>query len=391
MKFARLFLIGTATAISSARAIYAPVPDTGIQKDLQVSLRLGVLYDNNIFGAQSNPISSAVYQASPRIAYSASLSDQTFASVGYTLTLDHFDRRPGTKTLDSHDLTARLAHAFSPTSSADVSDQYQIAKNPESLLAGLPVNSNQSFKRNELNARYVASPLPKFEGTIKFRSVNYRYDNPVLAGSLDRTENLFGLSASEAVAPKMKAVAEYRHEDIAYRTDGSMKDKQSDFLIGGVDYAVAKKFSLTSRFGNQWRKRSSERSTSGLYTEISAKYDYAERSFVTAGYVYTLEETSNVALYNDTRVNRMFVNVQHSLSALLVASGSVTYEPSQLQGRRGIPNADETTTRVGVALTWLATPQWSFTGSFDHDRIVSDIRSRGQERDREGVSATYAF
>jgi hypothetical protein len=128
-----------------------------------------------------------------------------------------------------------------------------------------------------------------------------------------------------------------------------------------------------------------------LYAEFSTKYDYAERSYLAAGYIRTYEETSNVATYSDTRVNRLFVNVQHAVSALVVASGSFTYEPSQLQGRLGNPDADETTTRVGVALTWLPTPHWSFSASYDHDNVDSDDVGRAQERDRVGVSAGYAF
>jgi hypothetical protein len=391
MNLARVFLIGGLIAALPARAIYAPLPDTSGEEPWSVTLRAGVMHDSNIFGAQDGEIDSIVYQASPRIAFNGSLTDQTFAAFSYTLAIDHFQDRPGDKTLDSHDLFARLAHAFSATSNIDVSNIYQISKNPESLLAGLPVNSNQSFKRNEFDARFVAAPAPKIGATLKFRSVNFNYDNPALGAQLDRTENLYGVSGSHALLPEISLVAEYRREDIFYRVGGSTKNKESDFLIGGFDYAIARKLSLATRLGYEWRKRSSEQSTSGVYAEISGKYDYAERSFLTGGFVHTLEESSNIIRYNDTRVNRLFVNVQHAVSALVVASGSVTYEPSQLQGRRGFEDADETTTRVGVAITWLPTPRWSYSASFDYDKIESDDADRGQQRNRVGVSAGYTF
>ena len=53
--------------------------------------------------------------------------------------------------------------------------------------------------------------------------------------------------------------------------------------------------------------------------------------------------------------------------------------------------SDETTTRMGVAITWLPTPRWSYSASFDHDNIDSDDPVRGQERNRFGVSAGYTF
>jgi hypothetical protein len=378
-------------AASSARAVYAPLPDPAGDQPLTVTLRAGVMHDSNIFGAQNGAVSSMVYQASPRIAFNGSLTDQTFAAFAYTLAIDHFEDRPGDKTLDSHDLYARLAHAFSATTNIDISDIYQISKNPESLLAGLPLNSNQSFKRNEFDARFVTAPAPKFGTTLKFRSINFDYDNPALGAQLDRTENLYGIAGSHALLPELSLVAEYRREDIFYRVGGGTKNKESDFLIGGFDYAIARKLSLGARLGMEWRSRASEQSTSGVYAEFSGKYDYAERSFLTGGYVHTLEESSNVTLYNDTQVNRFFVNVQHAVSALVVASGSFTYEPSELQGRRGVSDADETTTRLGVAITWLPTPRWSFSASFDHDKIDSDDPVRGQHRNRLGVSAGYTF
>ncbi|HWL17849.1 MAG TPA: outer membrane beta-barrel protein [Opitutus sp.] len=391
MNFVRVLFVSGLLAALPARAVYAPLPEPEQKKDWQVSLRAGVSHDSNIFGAQTGAIGSMVYSASPKFEYAGSLTDQTFAAFAYTLSVDHVVDRPGDQTLDSHELMARLAHAFSPKTNIDISDYYQIAKNPESLLAGLPVNTNQSYKRNELNARLAGNPLPKFGGAIKARSVNYDYDNAVLAADLNRNENLFGVAGSYDVLPELKAVVEYRREAIDYRTGGAFKNKDTDFLIGGIDYAVARKLSLSGRLGEQWRSRASERSTSGLYAEFSAKYDYAPRSFLAGGYVYTLEETSNVAKYSDTRVNRLFVNVQHALSGLMVASGSVTYEPSQLQGRRGVADADETTVRAGAALTWLPTPHWSFSASVDRDRVTSDDPGRGQQRTRYGVSAAYAF
>lgn len=393
-----------ALAVLPARAVYAPLPEPELQKDWTVTLRAGVAYDSNIFGsdesvltASGQPapvIDSVVYQVSPTIAFNGSLTDQTFAAFGYTLALDHFVDRPGDKTLDSHTLLVRLAHAFTRSTNIDVSDTYQIVKNPESLLAGLPdpLSTDQSFKRNELNARFVTSPMPKFGATLKARSVNYNYDNATLGRNIDRTENLYGLAGSYDILPELKAVGEYRHEDIFYRKEGyEKKNKRTDFLIGGFDYALAKKLSLTGRVGAQWRSRAAERSTSSPFAEFSAKYDYAKRSFLAAGYAHTFEETSNVAVYNDTRVNRLFLNVQHAVSALVVASASFTYEPSQLQGRRGFADVDETTTRVGLGLTWLPTAHWSFSASYDHDNVESDASGRNQKRNRAGVSASYAF
>ena len=391
MNFTRLFVIGGLLTAVPAWAVYAPIPEQEQGKEWIVTLRAGISHDSNIFGSQTGEISSMVYEFSPKIAFNASLSDQTFASASYALTVDHFDNRPGDKTLDSHDLAAGIDHSFSPVTTLHFSDDYSIVRNPQSAISGVTLNTDQSYKRNEFDGRFETNLAPQIGAALKFQTVNYAYDDDTLATELDHTESLFGLSLNYDVLPEMKTVGELRHSDILYKDGGGTKDKHSDFLIGGVDYQVAKKLTATGRLGYEWRQRDGESDASAPYVELSLKYDYAVQSYFSAGYVYTFEENSDVVNYNDTKVNRLFFNVQHALSALVIASASVDYEPSQLQGRHGVPNADETTTRLGFALTYLPAKNWRLTASYDYDNIDSDVPARGQDRERVGVSAAFTY
>src|SRR5207302_1367418 len=157
----------------------------------------------------------------------------------------------------------------------------------------------QSFKRNELDGNFTTALNAKLGLIVKARTVDYQYRNAQLGRSLDRIENLYGISSDYAVLPELKAVGEFRHQDIYYDKLGETKNKTSNFLMGGVDYAVAKKLTLTARAGAEWRHRSSERSTTAPTAEVSAKYDYADGSFVTGGYTYTIEEASDTAQFTD--------------------------------------------------------------------------------------------
>jgi len=319
--------------VQTSWAVYAPIPQQEQGKQFSILVNAGFSHDSNIFGAANSAISSTVYSFSPELKLNSSLTDQTFLSASYKLTVDHFSDRPGDKTILSHDLMLRLAHAFSPETNIDLTESYTISKNPESLLAGVPINTDQSLKRNQLDGRFVTTLGQKTSGTVKLRSINYRFDNVLLGSSIDRTENLLGAEVAQAVLPTAKLIGEYRHQNVNYRSGGGSKDKKSNFLIGGVDYNVAKKLTATGRIGYEWRQRDGERSSEAPYVELSTKYDYAEQSYITSGYVYTFEEASNVASYTDTKVSRFFVNVQHALSALVVVSGSLNFEPSILQGR----------------------------------------------------------
>lgn len=131
MNYFRVLIATVLAAAIPARAVYAPIPDQELGKDLVFTFALGVTQDSNIFGGASHAISSSIFEFSPKVAYNASVTDQTFLSLSYQLTVDQYDNRPGDKTLDSHMASARIAHAFSPKTTLDVVDVFQVARNPE--------------------------------------------------------------------------------------------------------------------------------------------------------------------------------------------------------------------------------------------------------------------
>jgi len=149
---------------------------------------------------------------------------------------------------------------------------------------------------------------------------------------------------------------------------------------------------FTSRLGVERRQRSGESSATLPYAELGVKYDYSHGSYLSGGYGYSVEETSNIDLYSDMSVNRFFVNVQQVVLPRFTATGSVTWEPSRLHGRSGVrSDLNETNTQLGVALIYQPGKVWSLSATFDYDRIHSDDTSRQLKRARIGLSAKYVF
>lgn len=392
MKNTSRFLLPLLALPASLLAVYAPIPEQEQGKALSYHVGASTYYDSNIFGGATAEIDSLVYNFSAGVSYNGSLDDQTFLSLGYDLSNDYVEDRPGSQNLTSHSFNARVAHSFSSVSNIDVTAAYAIAKNPQSLLSGVPLNADQSFKRAQFDARYTTALNQKTGLVTKYRFIDYAYDSAALSTDLDRAENLAGLELSYALLPETKLVGEYRFQDIAYSSAGMFKDKTSNFLMAGVDYNPGKQLLVTARVGAEDRNRESAADTTSPYVELSARYTYAENSYIATGYTYTIEEASDVTNYTDSNVNRLFVNVQHRLTGALSASGSLTYEPSTLQGRSGVhADTDEKTTRLGLGLTWLPTKNWSVSATYDLDRVNSDSADREQSRDRVGVSGRYSF
>ncbi|HUR56904.1 MAG TPA: outer membrane beta-barrel protein [Opitutaceae bacterium] len=400
MIFLRALLVGGLAAALPARAVYAPIPEQEQGKNLTYTLRAGVSYDSNLFGADQGEVDSVIWTFAPKVVYDASVTDQTFVAASYSLVLDQFENRPGDKLLDSHDLSLRVAHAFSKSTTIDVTEAYTRSANPEALLVGLPPNADgtpqrnpdQSFERNQLDGRFQTPLSPKAGIIVKARTVYYNYyKNAVLARSIDRTENLIGVAGDYAILPELKGVAEYRHQDVYYRKLGETKNKHSDYLMAGADYAVAKKLSVSGRAGAEWRRRAAADDVTTPYLELSGKFDYTEGSFIVFGTSYSLEETTDTVRFTDTQVNRYFLNVQHAVTKLIVASGSFTFEPSELQGRRGQPDVEETTVRSGAALSYLPGKNWTISANYDYDHVWSGISAREMARHRVGLNALYTF
>jgi predicted porin len=385
------FILTLALLPAIAFAIYAPIPEQEQGKALTYRLGASIYHDSNIFGAPTGAIDSMVYNFTAAISYNGSVDDQTFTSASYELSNDYMVDRPGKKNLPSHTLTGRLAHSFSPVSNIDISGLLAISKNPQSLLAGVPLNTDQSLKREQLDARYTTAPGQKTGLIVKYRFMNFSYDNATLGAQLDRKENLAGLELSYALLPETKLVGEYRYQTVDYDIDGATKNKKSNYLMGGFDYNPGKQTLVSARAGFEDRHRSSAPNVTAPYIELSARYTYAEGSFLAAGYTYSLEESSDIVNFNDTKVNRFFVNVQHRLSGALTASCSLTYEPSQLQGRGTHVNVSEKTTRLGLGLSWLPTKNWTLSATYDLDDVNSDAADRDQHRERAGVSARFTF
>jgi len=393
MKALRIILAGSFLGVcASARAVYAPIPDQEQGKDLSLSLLSGISYNTNIFGASTDPIGSFDFEVSPKVSFNSSLTDQTFFSAFFQPTLDYFDSRPGKKTVYSQVVNARIAHSYSKTSVLDVTDNYAYDQNPEVLLNGVAVNTDQTLQSNDFDGRYSFSPVEKLGMVLKARSDYFDYINPGLGGELNRFENLYGMEFDYSLLPDLKIAGEYRHQDVDYQTDPSDKNKHSDFLMAGFDYTASEDLSASVRVGAEYRHREGGLpDETSPYAEVSAKYDYAKGSFVSIGYTYSIEESSDPVLFEDENVSRFFANIQHAFTPLIVGSASFDYEPARLNALPGQADIDEDTTHAGVALTYLPTKNWRLTASYDYDFVDSGLSDRGLERSRVGVSATVTF
>lgn len=385
-------LIALAAITGPLGAVYAPIPEEELGKALVVGLGAGIYHDSNIFGSPNNEQDSLVYRFEPSVAYNASLTDQTFLSAGYDLIWDHVVDRPDNQDLISHILSGRLAHSFDPDTILDITEKFSIIENPESLLPGLPLNTDQSYISNQFDVSFDDKAGERLGYTLKARSLLYAYDLDSLATQLDRHEFLLGASINYFSSEATKVLGEIRYLDVAYDSGGQFKDKQSTYFLAGVDYNPAETLSISVRGGLEQRDRSGAPNDEYPRAELTFRKDYGEKSFFSAGYILAVEEISNVVQYTDIEVHRFFANVQHAFSAQTTGSLFYNVEPSELLGRPGVsPDRDETTQRLGAAITWQPQKGWRISANLDVDATDSDDPFRDLDRTRFGVNVLYSF
>lgn len=394
MKSLLCSLAGLCLPVVSALAVYAPIPIQQQGKALSFALEAGEYYDSNIFGASTGRVSSFVTEVKGRVIGNYSATDQTFISGYYELQYLYFENRPGKKNLFNNFLGASLDHTFGPTLFLSISDDFAIVDNPESaVVAAGPIQTDQSYIANFLNASLTWQVTERTSLINKYRNTYYDYDDSTLAQQLDRMEHLYGLQVDYLLQPRWTLVGEYRFEYNDYRNNAVPKNNFSNFLLAGFNYQLLQEVMIMVRTGVDFRNRDSAPNETSPYGEITAVYQFAERSFVSGAFTYGIFETMDTQQFYDSEDAIFLVNSEVFVTDFIALSGSVLFQYSQLQGRpgNGFGDADERTVRTGAGISYLPTPNWAFIATYDYDFVNSDVPSRNQVRNRVGVSARYTF
>lgn len=377
-----------------ARAVYAPIPLQEQGKALTFSLEAGEHYDSNIFGANTGTISSFITEVKPRVDANYSLTDQTFLSAYYELQYQYFDSRPGNKNLFNNYLGAEVDHTFSEALFFSGTDDLAFVQNPASaIVTGTTAQSDQSYLGNFLDLALTWQTTETIAIINKYRNSYWDYKDSTLAQQLDRMEHLYGLEANYDYLPEWTLVGEYRFQYNDYRNNTVPKNNFSNFLLAGFDYQMLEQLSILARVGVDFRNRDSAPNETSPYGELTAVYQYAERSFVSAAFTYGIFETTDTTQFLDSEDAIFILNTESYVTDFIVLSGSITYQYSTLQGRagNGIGNAIEKTTRFGTGISYLPTPNWAVILTYDYDFVNSQVYARNQVRNRVGISGRYTF
>jgi hypothetical protein len=240
---AGLFALSAASIHAAVNTM--PAGSQTATKNWSVSATLRGFYDDN-YSTSPRDIrrDSFGFEVSP----SASLNlilDQTSLGLSYVYSFRwHEDRDDiGLPEDDqSHQVNAKLSHAFTPRYKLDLSDSFAVAQEPELLAGGAPVaasflRSEGDNIRNFADASFSAGITENLTAVLGYANEYYDYDEEgpnSRSAFLDRVEHRGSLNLRQVVLPKTVAVAGYQFEVVDYNAPSGRSPIVFPALVGGV-------------------------------------------------------------------------------------------------------------------------------------------------------------
>lgn len=278
-------------AVSLKAQVYAPAAGSQeATKPWTISAVLRGFYDDNYTtspneakGIAAGKRDSFGFEVSPSANVSM-IMDQTAFSLGYVYSLRWFEDRDDDPIDQSHQVNAKLSHAFSPRYKIDVSDSFAIAQEPGIIQdAGSPqatfLRTEGDNIRNNAAGSFSAGITENLALVFGYSNLYYDYEQEGedLSGFpffglnsqsalLDRVEHMGTFNLRQVILPKTVGVAGYQFQYVDYTSNDRIgvpflgsypaeaRESYSHYAYIGVDQGITATLNGSIRAGVQYSK-----------------------------------------------------------------------------------------------------------------------------------------
>jgi hypothetical protein len=370
------------------------------------------------------------------------IRDQTSFGLSYVYSYRYYDDRHEIDVPsgdESHQVNAKLSHAFSPRFKLDVSDSFAVAQEPELLAGGVPVQasflrSNGDNLRNFGNISFSAGITENLTAVISYENEYFDYDEEGAnsrSATLDRLEHRGTINLRQVVLPKTVAIAGYQFEKIDYNAPfnkspivfpapggglasypSDERDSYAHYFYLGVDQGITPTLNGSLRVGAQYTKFDNldivrqlnpgvEEEQWSPYVDANITWLYMPQSYAQLGVRHQRAQT-DVAFIGtspnlDAESTGVYGSVNHRFMGHFVASLIAQYQHSTYDDTTGSSSTSDDYFGAGVNLTYEINKFVSVEAGYNFDRLDSDLSSsdtgwnRSYTRNRVyiGVRVTY--
>lgn len=435
---AGLFALSAASLHAAVNTM--PAGSQQATKPWSISATLRGFYDDNYSTSPKDvERDSFGFEISPSASVNL-IRDQTSFGLSYVYSYRWYEDRDS---LDlpaddqSHQVNARLSHAFTPRYKLDLSDSFAIAQEPELLDNGSPISasflrSDGDNLRNLADVSFSAGFTDNLTGVLGYANEYFDYDEEgpnSRSAFLDRVEHRVSLNLRQVVLPKTVAVAGYQYEIVDYNAsdNGSPivfptpfgvgayspdeRDSYSHYFFLGVDQGITPTLNASLRIGAQYTKYDNlnvvrlldpnvEDDQWSPYVDANATWLYMPGSYAQLGVRHQRSQTDvgfvGTSPNLDAESTSVYGSVNHRFGSF-VASVIAQYQHSTYESGFNDDTADDYFL-AGVNLTYEFNRFIAAELGYNFDRLDSDLsainngtwnRSFTRNRVYIGIRGTY--
>ncbi|MGA9778193.1 MAG: outer membrane beta-barrel protein [Verrucomicrobiia bacterium] len=426
---AGLALAGT----TGLQAAYAPdLNQLETAKLWSVSGTLRGFYDDNYNTAPDGPTKrdSFGFELSPSLSLNVPLQ-QTELGLKYTYGLYYYQDREqidGRPIDQTHQLDLWVDHAFTERWEAKVQDSLAVGQEPE-LINGGTIYRTEGDNVHNMAAISVDTQWTRLLGTVLSYQNNFYdfqqsggnttfpYNNPSLAGLLNRDEHDISLNVNWQLQPTLLAFVGYQFGLINYTANEPIgvatiapivtfysdnRDNWSQYGYVGAQYNPLDNLTLAAQAGIQYadyyNPPAGAPSTDQLspYAKLSGTYTYLPGSYVEAGFTQSRNATSVVAISGnsvtlDQESSVVYATLNHQITPRLAGNITGQIQYSTFNGGAA-DGQSQTWYSVGLNLAYTINPHVSAEIGYNYDDVNSPASIQaGYDRNRIylGVTGTY--
>jgi hypothetical protein len=417
---AGMFALSAASLHAATEAM--PAGSQQATKPWSISATLRGFYDDNYSQSPKElRRDSFGFEVSPSASVNI-IRDQTSFGLSYVYSFRWYEDRDS---LDipsddqSHQVNAKLSHAFSPRFKLDLSDSFAVAQEPELLAGNTPVTttflrSDGDNLRNYANASFSAGITENLTAVLGYGNEYYDYDEEgpnSRSAMLDRVEHLASINLRQVILPKTVAVFGYQYEVVDYTAPVSKspivfpalvngiptvvgygpeeRDSTSHYFYLGVDQGITPTLNGSLRAGAQYTEYNDlnavkilnpgiEDSGWSPYVDANATWLYMPGSYAQLGVRHQLAQTDVGFIGSspnlDAESTSVYGSVNHRFFGSFVASLIGQYQHSTYDDGFGEDIGDDYF-MAGVNLTWEINRFLAAEVGYNYDRLDSELSS----------------
>lgn len=412
-------------AVSLQAAVYAPPPGSpGADKIWSVSAVLRGFYDDNYTTSPSDfRRDSFGIEVSPSAGLNL-VREQTTVGLNYVYSFRWYEDRDEDEYDQSHQVNAKLSHAFTPRYKIDLSDSFVVAQEPSildpSAVVTVPLRTEGDNIRNVATVSFSAGVAENTDVVLGYSNTFYDYEQDGFnsrSSLLDRVEHLGSVNLRQVILPQTVGVLGYQFEVIDYTSndqfglglnvfDSDVRDNYSHYFYLGVDQSITSALTASIRGGVQYTDYHEADDIPGAqddewtpYVDANATYLYMPGSYAQLGVRHARSQIDvgfapgSTSPIQDSETTTVYGSLNHRFAGSFVASLIGQYQFMDMENNS--ESFEDHLLLAGVNLTyeinrWVAA---EVGYNYDHlDSALSDVgvsRSYTRNRVYVGIRATY--